>query len=70
MDVLRKLKFITMLWLSFSSVTTAHAILVDRIAGVVDGEVITYSDLEIDRIFKLSEGEDREVLQLLIDINF
>lgn len=52
--------------LSFKSTATG-AILVDRIVGVIDGEVITYSDLQIERIFRLSEGGDIEILQWLID---
>ena len=67
MTFLRRLRFITVLCSLLFSVTTAQATLIDRIAGVIDGEVITYSDLEIERIFKLSDGEDRDVLQYLID---
>ena len=48
-------------------VTTVRGILVDRIAGVVDGEIINYSDVQIERLFGLSEGGDREILQGLID---
>ncbi|MBI5097504.1 MAG: SurA N-terminal domain-containing protein [Nitrospirae bacterium] len=45
----------------------ASAVLVDRIAGAIDGEVITYSDVRIERALELSEGSDREILQRLID---
>lgn len=39
----------------------------DRIAGTVDGEIITYSDVRLERTIGLSEGDDREILQRLID---
>ena len=39
----------------------------DRIAGVIDGEIITYSDVRIERVLGLSEGSDRQILQRLID---
>src|SRR3990172_3868802 len=52
--------------LSFNP-TAAQAVLVDRIAGVIDGEIITYSDVRIERVLGLSEGSDREILQRLID---
>jgi len=48
----------------------AEAVLIDRVAGVVDGEVITYSDIRIERIFQLTETNDKDdkrVLQALID---
>lgn len=45
----------------------APAVLVDRIAGSIDGEIITYSDIRIERMIGLSEGSDREILQRLID---
>jgi len=47
--------------------TVTQAVLVDRIAGTIDGEVITYSDVRIERVLGLSEGSDREILQRLID---
>src|SRR3990170_5762190 len=47
--------------------TVTQAVLVDRIAGTIDGEVITYSDVRIEKMLGLSEGSDREILQRLID---
>lgn len=47
--------------------TTAGAILVDRVAGVIDGEVITYSDVQIEKMFHLPEADDKKVLQGLIE---
>ncbi|MBI5406326.1 MAG: hypothetical protein HZA18_01350 [Nitrospirae bacterium] len=44
-----------------------QSVLVDRIAGAIDGEVITYSDVRIERVLGLSEGSDREILQRVID---
>ena len=54
------------LLLAFNPVI-AQAVLVDRIAGAIDGEVITYSDVRIERTLGLSEGSDREILQRVID---
>lgn len=50
--------------------TTAEAVLVDRVAGVIEGEVITYSDVQIEKMFQLAEADDRDdkkVLQGLIE---
>ena len=52
--------------LAFDS-TVAPAVLVDRIAGAIDGEVITYSDIRIERTLGLSVGSDKEILQRLMD---
>ena len=54
--------------LLLSGFTSAYAVLIDRIAAVIDGEIITYSEIQIATIFKLSEGDDKEVLEALIDM--
>lgn len=56
--------------LLFIGGATAGAALVDRVAGVVDGEVITYSDVQIEKMLQLAEADDqddKEVLQGLIE---
>ena len=63
----QRLGLLIILSLLLFKMTTAWAILIDRVAGVIDGEVITYSDVQIERIFKLSEGSERDVLERLID---
>lgn len=44
-----------------------QAVIIDRIAGVIDDEIITYRSVLIEKTFKLSVGSDREVLQKIID---
>lgn len=63
----QRLGLLIILPLLLFKVSMAGAILIDRIAAVIDGEVITYSDVQIEEIFKLSEGSEREVLERLID---
>ncbi len=58
--------FYIILFLILFKSTLAWAILIERIVGVIDSEVITYSDVEIEKTFKLSEGSDTEILQGLI----
>jgi hypothetical protein len=57
---------VLLLLLAFNP-AVAPAVLVDRIAGTIDGEIITYSDIRIERMIGLSEGSDREILQRVID---
>ncbi len=45
----------------------AEVVVIDKIAAVVDGEIITYMDVQVAAILKLSEGDDETVLQDLID---
>lgn len=51
------------------TLTNAYAVLIDRIAATIDSEVITYSDMQMEKAFKLSERatDDEEVLKELID---
>ncbi|MBI5192479.1 MAG: hypothetical protein HZA08_03425 [Nitrospirae bacterium] len=52
------------------ALSTAHAgqaVIVDRIVATVDSDVITYSDLKIERTFNMTNAPEREVLQELID---
>ncbi len=53
--------------LSSGMAVQTDALLIDKIAAVVDGEVITYKDVQVAAILKLSEGDEKEVLQTLID---
>lgn len=52
---------------AFSNVSNVRAVLIDRIAATVDSGVITYSDVRIERVFRLSEAADGDALQELID---
>ncbi|MDD5435711.1 MAG: hypothetical protein PH343_09815, partial [Nitrospira sp.] len=52
---------------AFSNVSNVSAVLIDRIAATVDSEVITYSDVQIERVFRLPEAGDGDALQELID---
>ncbi len=49
------------------AVSSAYAVLIERIVATIDSEVITYSDLQIERVFKLSEAANEGALQELID---
>ncbi len=53
--------------LSSGMAAQTDALLIDKIAAVVDSEVITYKDVQVAAILKLSEGDEKEVLQTLID---
>lgn len=59
--------FLIVLFIFLLTVSNAHAVLVDRIAAVIDGDVITYIDVQAERAFKLSKGTEAEVVQSLID---
>lgn len=52
------------------ALSTAHAVpavLVDRVVATVDSDVITYSDIKIERTFNMTSVPVEEVLQELID---
>lgn len=52
------------------TLSTAHAALsamVDRIVATVDSDVITYSDVKIEKAFNMTHVSDEQVLQELID---
>lgn len=59
--------FLIVLFIFLLTVSNAQAVLVDRIAAVIDGEVITYIDVQAERAFKLSIGTEAGVVQSLID---
>ena len=52
------------------TLSTAHAVpavIIDRIVATVDSDVITYSDVKIEKAFNMTPVTDEQVLQELID---
>lgn len=52
------------------TLSTAHAVsavIIDRIVATVDSDVITYSDVKIEKAFNMTHLSDEQVLQELID---
>lgn len=62
----RLLSIVIFFLLSFTTIPS-EAIVVERIAGVVNGEIIPYSEVQVEKLLGLSEGDDREVVQSIID---
>ena len=44
-----------------------YAVVFNNIAGVIDGEIIPYRSVLIEKTFNLTEGSDKEILHKIID---
>ena len=44
-----------------------YAVVLNNIAGVIDGEIIPYRSVLIEKTFNLTEGSDKEILHKIID---